>query len=164
MTAELADGWLPVMIPIDQLGAEIEKVHGWVREAGRDPKRFTVRAPGGVTVANTQAQRELAFRRSAGTLAFYCARMGDFYYRQLSRQGFQPEADRVRAAWAEGGPEKAAAAVPEQMMARLGFIGSTEECRERLDQEEALGATLHTATVLEEDPREAAKILARLVG
>jgi F420-dependent oxidoreductase-like protein len=164
MTAELADGWLPVMIPIDQLGAEISRVHGWIREAGRDPKQFTVRAPGGVTVANTAAQRELALRRSSGTLAFYCARMGDFYYRQLSRQGFQAEADLVRTAWAEGGPEKAAASVPQAMMARLGFIGSTEECCERLAQEAAAGATLHSAIVLEEDPREAAKILAKLVG
>ena len=139
-------------------------INQWVREAGRDPKKFTVRAPGGVTVANTPAQLQLAQRRSAGTLAFYCARMGEFYYRQLSRQGFQAEADRVRAAWAEGGPEKAAAAVPPAMMARLGFAGSTEQCVERLEQEEAAGATLHSATVLEEDPREAAKILAKLVG
>lgn len=164
MTAELADGWLPVMIPIDQLGAEIARVHGWIREAGRDPKKFTVRAPGGITVANTPAQREQAYRRSSGTLAFYCARMGDFYYRQLSRQGFQAEADRVRLAWKEGGPEKAAASVPPEMMSRLGFIGSTEECCERIDQEEAAGATLHSATVLEDDPREASKILAKLVG
>jgi F420-dependent oxidoreductase-like protein len=164
MTAELADGWMPVMIPIDQLAKEVDNVNQWVREAGRDPKKFTVRAPGGVTVANTPAQLALAQRRSAGTLAFYCARMGEFYYRQLSRQGFQAEADRVRAAWAEGGPEKAAAAVPPAMMSRLGFAGTTEECVERLQQEEAAGATLHSATVLEEDPREAAKILAKLVG
>jgi hypothetical protein len=50
------------------------------------------------------------------------------------------------------------------MMSRLGFVGATEECIERLDQEEALGATLHGATVLEEDPHEAAKVLAKLVG
>src|SRR6516164_1607638 len=68
MTAELADGWMPVMIPIDQLGQEIARVQQWVREAGRDPKKFTVRAPGGVTVANTPAQLALAQRRSAGTL------------------------------------------------------------------------------------------------
>ena len=123
-----------------------------------------MRAPGGITVANTPAQREQAYRRSSGTLAFYCARMGDFYYRQLSRQGFQAEADRVRLAWKEGGPEKAAASVPPEMMSRLGFIGSTEECCERIDQEEAAGATLHSATVLEDDPREASKILAKLVG
>ena len=164
MTAELADGWLPTMIPIDRLGAEIARVHGWMREAGRDPKKFTVRGPGGVTVANTQAQRELAFIRDSGTIAFYCARMGDFYYQQLSRQGFKAEADRVRTAWAEGGTEKAAAAVPAAMMSRLSFIGSTEECCERLDQEEAAGALLHSATVLEPDPREAGKILAKLVG
>ena len=152
------------MIALGQLGRENAQVHEWIRAAGRDPKKFTVRSPGGITVANTNAERELALRRSAGTVAFYCARMGEFYYRQLSRQGFQAEADRVRVAWAEGGPEKAAATVPPTMLARLGFIGSTEECIERLEQEEAIGATLHGATVLEEDPRAAAAILAKLVG
>jgi F420-dependent oxidoreductase-like protein len=164
MTAEIADGWMPVMIPIDALADEVARVHGWVRESGRDPKEFTVRAPGGVTVADTPAQRELGLRRSAGTLAFYCARMGEFYFKQLGRQGFGAEAERVRAAWAEGGPEKAAAAVPPAMMSRLGFVGTTEECIERLQREEEAGALLHSATVLEDDPHQAAKILAKLVG
>src|SRR5262249_4091636 len=164
MTAVIAEGWMPVISPTAQLADEVSRVNRWAGGAGRDRKRFTVRAPGGVTVANTPAQLELARRRSAGPLAFYCARMGEFYYRQLSRQGFQAEADRVRAAWAEGGPEKAAAAVPPAMMARLGFAGSTEQCSERLQQEEDAGAALHSATILEEDPREAAKIMAKLVG
>jgi hypothetical protein len=34
----------------------------------------------------------------------------------------------------------------------------------RLDEEEAAGATLHSATVLAEDPAEAGKILRKLVG
>lgn len=91
--------------------------------------------------------------------------MGEFSYRQLGRPGFAAEAERVRAARAEGGPEKATAAVPPARMAPVGFrVCSTEACSERLEREEEAGARLHSATVLEDDPREAAKILARLVG
>src|SRR4029450_11959476 len=31
MTAELADGWMPVMIPNDRLGAGVERGSGWIR-------------------------------------------------------------------------------------------------------------------------------------
>ena len=53
MTAEISDGWLPIMIPMDRLKEEIDQINDWVREAGKDPADFTVRAPGGFTVANT---------------------------------------------------------------------------------------------------------------
>jgi F420-dependent oxidoreductase-like protein len=164
MTAEIADGWMPVMIPIDRLADEISRVLGWVREAGRDPAAFTVRAPGGVTVANSKVELERARRAQAGTLAFYCARMGDFYYRQLSRQGFREHADRIRATWDANGAEAAAAAVPPEMLDRLGFVGSTEACAERLEREAAAGARLHSATVLEGDPDAAGAIYQKLCG
>ena len=53
MTAEISEGWLPIMIPMDRLKEEIDQVNDWVREAGKDPADFTIRAPGGVTVANS---------------------------------------------------------------------------------------------------------------
>ena len=62
MTAEISDGWLPIMIPLDRLDEEIEQVNAWVREAGKDPAEFTVRAPGGVTVANDPANLARARR------------------------------------------------------------------------------------------------------
>lgn len=164
MTAEIADGWMPVMIPIDQLAREIAQVHAWVREAGRDPEAFTVRAPGGVTVANTPETLAAARRGQAGTLAFYCARMGEFYYKQLSRHGFQAEADAVRAAWSEGGSAGAMRAVPREMLDQMGFAGPTEACVERLEQERAAGATLHSVTVMEADPDARGRIIERLVG
>lgn len=164
MTAEIADGWMPVMIPFDRLADEIAQVNAWVREAGRDPEAFTVRVPGGVTVANTRRELETARRGQAGTLAFYCARMGDFYYRQLCRQGFQELADGVRAAWQEGGAPAGAAAIPPEVLDRFGFVGSSEACVERLEQEEAAGARLHSVSVLERDPDAAGKIYEQLVG
>ena len=164
MTAEIADGWMPVMIPVDRLRAEVHQVRKWASDAGRDPEAFTVRAPGGVTVANTPELAEAARRTAAGTLAFYCARMGDFYFRQLGRQGFAEEAEHVRQAWKEGGSSRAMEAVPQSMLERLGFIGTTEECVKRLEQEEAAGATLHSVNVMERDPEKRGLIIEQLVG
>ncbi len=52
--ARIADGWMPLFPPDDKARAELEKFHGYAREAGRDPAAigieswFTVgdRAPG----------------------------------------------------------------------------------------------------------------------
>jgi F420-dependent oxidoreductase-like protein len=164
MTAEIADGWMPVMIPIDRLRAEIDRVKAWVSAAGRDAAAFTVRAPGTVAVANTPESEAAARRAAAGTLAFYCARMGEFYYRQLTRHGLQAEADAVRAAWSEGGASRAIEAVPRATQDRMGFVGSSEACIERLQQQEAAGVTLHPVTVAERDPTRRARILEQLVG
>ena len=164
MTAEISDGWLPIMIPIDRLKEEIDLVNQWVVDAGKDPADFTIRAPGGVTVANNPEAHARARAGQAGTLAFYCARMGEFYYRQLSRQGYEDEANAVRVAWKDGGAGKAAAAVPQPMIEQFGFVGTTEECVERLEQEQAAGALLHSVNVMEDDPNEFARILEALKG
>jgi alkanesulfonate monooxygenase SsuD/methylene tetrahydromethanopterin reductase-like flavin-dependent oxidoreductase (luciferase family) len=164
MTAEISDGWRPVMIPIDRLKDEIDQVNGWVSAAGKDPADFTVRAPGGVTVAHSAEHVQKARMTQAGTLAFYCARMGDFYYRQLSRQGYEDEANAVRAAWKDGGAQAGAQALPQEMLDQFGFVGNTEECIARLDQEAEAGTKLHSVTVMEDDPDEMGRILESLVG
>lgn len=164
MTAEISDGWLPIMIPLNRLGEEIVQVNSWVREAGKDPADFTIRAPGGVTVANTPEDQARARASQAGTLAFYCARMGEFYYRQLSRQGYEDEANAVRVAWKDGGAAAAAAALPDEMISQFGFVGTTEECVERLEQEQSAGALLHSVNIMEHDPNEFANILDDLRG
>src|SRR5207244_1685613 len=48
MTASHADGWLPVMIPIDKLGEEIAAMHARIEANGRRPQDFEIHAPGGV--------------------------------------------------------------------------------------------------------------------
>ena len=164
LTAAISDGWLPMMIPLANLRTEIDRVHGCLREAGNDPANFTIRAPGGVTVANTPELAAAARRTQAGTLAFYCARMGEFYYRQLCRQGYEDEANGVRAAWNDGGSKVAAAAIPKEMLTQFGFVGSTEQCLERLHQEEEAGASLHSVTVMEDDPDRLGKALELLIG
>lgn len=164
MTAEISDGWLPIMVPIDRLHDEIAQVNQWVADAGKNPADFTIRAPGGVTVANSPEAQARARAQQAGTLAFYCARMGEFYYRQLSRQGYEDEANAVRVAWNDGGGAKAAQSVPEDMLNQFGFVGTTEQCVERLEQEQAAGALLHSANVMESDPKEFARILEALKG
>jgi len=40
--ARLADGWMPHFRPGPEAQAVIDRLHGWVKEAGRDPARFGI--------------------------------------------------------------------------------------------------------------------------
>ena len=161
LTASLADGWLPVMIPIDQLGAEIAAMHARISAAGRDPGAFEIHAPGGVVVASGEA-RQRAEMAQAGTTAFYIGRMGVYYARQLERFGFGAEVAAVKDAWQQGSAA-AVAAVPPAMRKRLGCVGDVEECRERIAAEAAAGAAIHRVNVATDDMKQYGATLERLL-
>jgi alkanesulfonate monooxygenase SsuD/methylene tetrahydromethanopterin reductase-like flavin-dependent oxidoreductase (luciferase family) len=132
---------------------------GYVREAGRDPSQMTVRF-GGVTVAK---DKERALQGAKAGTAFYIARMGDFYYKQLCDMGFADEANAIRKAWKEGGSGAGIAAVTDELSNSLGFIGSVDECRDRLAEEQAAGINLHSAGVAGFDAVEEGKIYEQLM-
>jgi alkanesulfonate monooxygenase SsuD/methylene tetrahydromethanopterin reductase-like flavin-dependent oxidoreductase (luciferase family) len=162
LTARLADGWLPVMIPIDRLAAEVTAMRERIKAAERDPRAFEIHAPGGVTVA-TGAARPRAEMAQAGTVAFYVGRMGVYYARQLERFGFVDEVAAVKEAWKQGSAA-AVAAVPEAMRRRLGTVGDIAECRERLAAETEAGADIHRVHIATDDTRVYGKTLEQLLA
>src|SRR5580698_6637976 len=87
-TAQKADGWLPVMIPVSGLPRAIAEFNAIAKAAGRDPSTIDVKAPGGLVITKNV---ERAKAGQAGTIAFYAARMGTFYSEQLTRFGFGDE-------------------------------------------------------------------------
>lgn len=159
VVAQIADGWMPTMIPIQQAKSQVDQFMAYVTEAGRDPSQVTVRF-GGVTVAR---DRERALQASKAGTAFYIARMGDYYYQQLCDMGFADEANAVRRAWKEGGSGAGIAAVTDELSNSLGFVGSVEECRDRLAEEAAAGINLHSVGVAGYDLVEEGKIYEQLM-
>jgi F420-dependent oxidoreductase-like protein len=160
-TATIADGWMPIFLPkprwADQLGQFADAVHA----AGRDPKDVRVRCPYLVTVTD-QPGRAVAARRA--NAAFYIARMGEFYYEHFVRMGYKVAADVVRAAWAQGGSEAGAAALPDELVDQLGFAGELDACCDALDAAAAAGFPLLSVSVSERDADKRAAILRQLVG
>jgi F420-dependent oxidoreductase-like protein len=160
-TAAIADGWMPVMIPLQHLAPEVAAFRQLVRDAGREPQSITVRSPGAVTVT-----RDIATAReeSKAHLAFYITNMGDFYREQLIRLGYEEAVSTVRKAWDEGGRAAGTTAVPEALVDSLFFAGPVEACIERLEAQAAAGIDMHTVRVEANDSREMVQILRRLVG
>jgi len=160
-TAAIADGWLPIFLPKERWKDQLGAWQAVVREAGRDPKEVTVRAPYGVTVTHDPA-RPAAMRRNM--TAFYIARMGNFYYEHFVRMGYRAEADAVRTAWEQGGSQAGAAALPDRLVDQLGFGGPVEACCETLDEAAEAGFSLLSVTVAERDEHKRADIYRQLVG
>src|SRR6266581_5030441 len=160
-TARIADGWMPVLIPLQHLGSEIQNFRKLVQEAGRDPHSVMVRSPGSVTVTR---HIDKARQESKAHTAFYISNMGDYYREQLIRMGHEETVTVVRHAWGEGGHTAGIAAVPDALVDSLFFAGPLEACVERLAAQAEAGIDLHSVNVDMEDTHEAARSLAKLVG
>ncbi len=164
LTAELADGWLPAWIPFDRLRGAIEELRAWSVEAGRAAGSVEIRAPGSVTVVGSADEAEMTRSQRRQQLAFFIARNGDFYYRQFVRHGLVDEAAAIRRAWTEGGAAAGVAAVPPRLEDHFDFVGTIEQCADRLDQQSALGIDLHQVSVMEQDQAKWADAVRRLAG
>ena len=160
-TARIADGWMPVLIPLQHLGSEIQNFRKLVQEAGRDPHTVMVRSPGSVTVTR---HVDKARQESKAHTAFYITTMGDYYREQLIRMGHEETVTVVRHAWEEGGHTAGIAAVPDALVDSLFFAGPVEACVERLAAQAEAGIDLHSVNVDMEDTHEVARSLAKLVG
>jgi len=160
LTAEMADGWLPIMIPLPKLKSEIHAVRQMSVAAGRPANAVSVRAPGAVVVTKNV---DKARTESAGTLAFYIGRMGTFYAEQLTRHGYGEAVQTVKKAW-DSGSRAAAEAVPPNLIEATSCAGTIEACIERLQAQEESGVDVHTVHVDAQDNREYERVLQKLVG
>jgi len=162
ITAELADGWMPVMIPRRDLAAEIGAFRERAVAAGRAAHAVAVRSPDRAIVA--LEDRRTAERQAAGTLAFYIARMGTFYGAQLERFGYGEAVARVREAWKQGGADAGIDAVPRELREAITTVGSIAECAAALDAEHQAGVDLHNVSVQTRSADEFERALGELVG
>jgi len=158
-TAEIADGWMPVMIPLSALKAEVDNFRAAAAAAGRDPMAITVKSPGGVTVSSKPGAQDAG----RGFLAFYIARMGTFYYNQLSRLGFGDDVAAVKRAFDEHGSAAGAAALSPELLNELGATGDVDACLRRIQEEEAAGINLHSVSVDTQDPVEFGRAIEALL-
>ncbi|ETX08767.1 LLM class flavin-dependent oxidoreductase [Candidatus Entotheonella palauensis] len=160
-TAAIADGWMPVLIPLPNLAEEISKFRDMIKASGRDPHHVTVRTPGVTTVTDDV---EKARHESKAHVAFYVTNMGDFYREQLIRLGYEEAVHTIRSAWDEGGHAAGIASVPDDLVDSLHFAGSVEACRDRIAAYEEAGVDMMSVNVDSEDPAEIGRIFRQLQG
>jgi alkanesulfonate monooxygenase SsuD/methylene tetrahydromethanopterin reductase-like flavin-dependent oxidoreductase (luciferase family) len=165
LVAELADGWLPMMIPLERLADEVQRLRGMIVTAGRDPASVVAKSPGSVIVTTDVAAARLAQKR---TLAYYVARMGVFYATHLTDMGRGAEVEAICRAWDEGGSAAGAGAVSDDLAEAFAHIVTPDQLDDavaRLEVQAAAGVDLHQITLAGiTDHTEQRRIFEYLIG
>jgi alkanesulfonate monooxygenase SsuD/methylene tetrahydromethanopterin reductase-like flavin-dependent oxidoreductase (luciferase family) len=127
LTAEIADGWLPLYYSPDRPEVYAESLAG----AGPD---FQI-AP--LVMVNVTDDIETALLPLKSMLSFYVGGMGsrkrNFHMELMSRMGFEAEAHKIQALFFENKREEAAATVPDQFADEISLVGPVERIRDRVD-------------------------------
>jgi len=145
LTAEIADGWLPIFYPPTR-APDVFAEH---LEAGfgRSPKRekasrFDVAPTVPAVVTSDVEQARWGVRP---LLALYIGGMGargrNFYFDLACRYGFEESASRIQDLYLDGKRQQAIAAVPDALVDEVSLIGSRERIRDRLAVWRASGVT-----------------------
>lgn len=147
MTAELADGWLPVFY----IPEKVQEVYGPALAAGtarRSPDLGPLEIAAGGSMAFTDDPDEAARLRDVARpfTALYVGGMGargrNFYNALVSRMGWDKEAATIQDLYLSGQKQEAAAAVPADLLEATTLIGSESYIKDRIEAYRAVGVTV----------------------
>ena len=153
MTAEVADGWLPVFY----LPEKVDEVWGPDLAAGRatraaDLGPLEVVAGGLVAVGDDAASlRDLARPMIALYVGGMGARGRNFYNDLARRFGYEAEAEEIQGLYLDGRKDEAAKAVPEGLLEAATICGPEGYVRDRIAAYKASGVTMLNVTPIASD-------------
>jgi len=137
LCGELADGWMPTLLPVECLAAGRTAIARGAARAGRALEAIEV-APTVQLLVADDPQRVLPMLKFA--VAIYYGPENSPYARAAAPLGYREDVARVAAAYASGGSQAAAAATSDALARSIGIVGPIEECRRQLEQLVAAGA------------------------
>ena len=154
MTAEKADGWLPIFY----LPEKADDVWGEDLRAGfakRDPQLGDLDVvAGGILAITDDPDSILAFGKAMAAL--YIGGMGsrerNFYNQLACRYGYEEEAKVIQDLYLDGKKQEAAAAVPDEFMRLTNLVGDEGFVRERIEAYRASGVTVLNVVPVGGDP------------
>ncbi len=145
MTAELANGWLPVFFH----PGKADSVWGEALAAGnalRDPElpQLEVVAGGSLSICDEETAKQI---RDGGRFmtALYVGGMGakgkNFYNNIFRKYGYEDAAQKIQDLYLDGKKEEAMAEVPQEFLDATAMVGDEGWVRERVEAYAAAGVT-----------------------
>ncbi len=126
LAGEVADGWIPFLIPREGLKDAGRELHEGARSRGKGPDEFMI-CP--YITASVSGDADAAVKTVKEHIAYYIGGMGDFYFNTVSRYGFGDEANAIKSAWESGKKSAAAEVVSDRMLDSLSVSGTPEHGR-----------------------------------
>jgi F420-dependent oxidoreductase-like protein len=145
MTAEIADGWLPIYYSPKAAAMYNEWLDEGFKRSGDPAKRDRFEIATNCSVVVTD-DVDATLEAMKPTLGFYIGGMGardmNFHKQVFGRMGYEKEADEIQDLFFAGERDKAIAAVPAQMAADISLVGSAAKIRDDLEGWEEAGVTM----------------------
>jgi F420-dependent oxidoreductase-like protein len=156
MTAEVADGWLPIFFVPDK----VKEVFGPSLEAGaarRDPSLDRLQIAAGGLLAIGEESEVAAIRELGRPMAaLYIGGMGakgrNFYNALACRYGYEKEAAEIQDLYLSGKKQEAAALVPAELLEATSLCGPEGYIKERVAGLAEAGVTHLNVTPVGPDP------------
>ncbi|HEX3036775.1 MAG TPA: LLM class flavin-dependent oxidoreductase [Thermodesulfobacteriota bacterium] len=139
LTGEVADGWIPLLVPKEYIQEARRGLTAGAKAKGRDANQITVCS---YIPACISKDTELSKRLVQEHIAYYIGGMGTFYHRVMSRYGFQENADRILEAWKKGSKSQAILNVSEDMLDSIAILGTGEKGKRKIEEYTNAGVDL----------------------
>jgi F420-dependent oxidoreductase-like protein len=156
MTAEVADGWLPIFF----VPEKVKEVFGPSLDAGgakRDPSLGPLQiSAGGLLAIGEEAEVAPLRELNRPMLALYIGGMGakgqNFYNALACRYGYEKEAAEIQDLYLDGKKKEAAALIPDELLHATTLCGPEAYIKERVAALGEAGVTHLSVTPLGPDP------------
>ena len=125
--AEIGDGVILNLYPRNSLPKIIDHIRIGAERAGKDPDSVEVVSRQMTVVTDDKPAARDAFR--AAFTAYYSTPV---YNKFLAWAGYEDAAREIREGWASKDRERTAAAMPDELVDDIAFIGSASECQEQV--------------------------------
>ena len=126
LAGKICEGAIVVLYPMSKLAECLQKVN---RDAGG--RKRTVFAYLPLRVTSSEKEERIAREQLSKYIAFYVSSMGKYYVRNLSKLGFQNEAEKIIEAHTVSSKDSASA-VTEDFLEQFCLIGSPRKVLERI--------------------------------
>jgi coenzyme F420-dependent oxidoreductase len=139
LTGELADGWIPFLVPKEYIQDAKKELVAGAGVTGRNVSQIML-CP--YIPACVSKDVDLSKKVVREHIAYYVGGMGTFYYNVISRYGFRDDADRIVTAWKRGSKTQAIQSVSDSMIDSVAIVGTAGEGRKKLEEFRQSGADL----------------------
>jgi F420-dependent oxidoreductase-like protein len=159
LTAEIADGWLPVFF----VPEKVNEVFGPALAAGKakrasDLGPLDIAAGGVVCITDDADQAERVRNLGRAMAALYIGGMGargqNFYNALVTRYGYEKEAAEIQDLYLSGKKQEAMEKVPSDLLEKTSLCGPEGYIKDRIAAYKEAGVTVLSVTPFAERPEE----------
>ncbi|HUG85226.1 MAG TPA: LLM class F420-dependent oxidoreductase [Euzebya sp.] len=134
LTAEIADGWLPIFYSPEREDIFNANLDIGFEAAGRDGSDFDIAPTAYVAMGDDiDACRDMLRPMYALYIGGMGAKGRNFYHDLACRYGFEEAADKIQDAYLDGRKAEATALVPDGLVDECALVGPIEAITERLE-------------------------------